>query len=219
MNKNGSNSISILFKNYNNFIIPHQEIGDKKTLILNTPHASLTTDSKLYDESLKIIFYFDTKEFTVRDEYGKRSPLCQEKLEKFLIEEIEKYHLPNLDKCKKEEKYNYKVVVENYNLPKTKENKGNFEKGRVYAIKTVETLQKIGGIEAINFAQIQIKNAIDSIPGGLGNNLSDYTICKMSFDAVNEVADFFVNEKINKKKISYIDGEYYINFIFLKEKI
>lgn len=205
-----SNSIQILFEDYNDYLIPYKKINDKKVLILNSSHASLTEDSKFYDESLKITFHLEEKKWTVRSENMARIELSNTKLQNFLLKELEKYEIPAIEDNEGSVE-NISIKVIDYYLPIEKENSIDYEETREYSMKTIEILKQIGGNKALNFVQTQQKAAIDNIEQGLGKNLSGNSLCKMAYSTANQVANFIIDEKERNVVLHLSDGKYFID--------
>ncbi len=204
--------LQILFKNYNDFLIPHEIINGKKVLILNSVHAFYTTDAKYYDNCLKITYNFDKKEFTIRSQNMNRAKLNMPDLEKFLLNEINKYELPEEENITIN---NLSARVIEYYFPSIKEVNSNIKTLNSLVKKDKKILTEMGVYKtALLFIQQKINYEINSIPTAV--NVSEISKYKMTGSVIKDIGNFIKNENIKTCTIHETDGEYWVDITLEK---
>lgn len=204
--------IQILFKDYNNYLIPFYEIDGKKYLDLNKAHAMLTSDVKFYDESLKITYDIDENYWSVRTENMKRMELKNPQLQEFLLNKLHEYLLPETQNNSKNLFINIKIDVIDYHLPLIKIKTTDLQELNNVATTSVSNVLKLGGVELLNFYQKKVIPTLSIQTNGQWLNCSDliiYKICS-SNNMIEKLNEFLKNCQTQK---IIVRGEYLEYFV------
>ena len=204
--------VQILFKNYNNYLIPFYEIDGIKYLDLNKAHAMLTNDVKFYDESLKITYDIDENYWSIRTENMKRMELKNPQLQEFLLNKLHEYQLPKTQNNSENLFKNIKIDVIDYHLPSTKIKTTDLQELNNIATTSVSDIYKFGGVELLNFYQKRIMPTLSKQTNGQWLYCSDlfiYKICS-SNNMIKKLGEFLKNRQL--KKI-ILHGEYLEYFV------
>ena len=209
--------LKILFYNYNNFVIPHVVVGNRRVLVLNNAHALMCDDYNYYDNCLKLNYDFDSKEFTYRDNSLLRKKLNMPKLEDFLLKEIEKYDLPS-DSIIPIPKLT-KVAVIDYFLPSKKELYSNINELQSIILKTKEEMETVFKDNSIYNSMILFyrkifENSLSEIKEY--KNISRKTRYSFVSSVLRGLTDFLLYDQERERTFNLSDGNYYIKLLCKK---